>query len=117
VDRVAGAVEDSWDTCPGREVRTCGGLVVDPRKTTQHYGRRGFNRVCPQNSVVAVPVGIRGDTWRHHEGCVMAKQLCLDRVAYTLVSCLENPSFHSLVEPKIQRCFEPSCLCFVIFID
>jgi hypothetical protein len=38
-------------------------------------------------------------------------------LAYTLVSCLENHSFHSLVKPEIHRCFEPSCMCFVIFID
>jgi hypothetical protein len=54
---------------------THGGLVVDPRKTTQHYGWRVFDRVWPENSVVAVPRGIRGGTWHHHKRCIKAKQL------------------------------------------
>jgi hypothetical protein len=57
------------------------GLVVDPRKITQCYRQRVFDRVWLQNSAVAVPVAIRGGTWRHHEGCVKAKQLHVERVA------------------------------------
>jgi hypothetical protein len=60
---------------------THGGLVVDPRKNTQRYGRRVFDRVRPQNSVMAVPTGIRGGTWRHREGCVKVKELRVERVA------------------------------------
>jgi hypothetical protein len=60
---------------------THGGLTVDSRKIIQRYGRRVFDRVWPQNSVVAVSAGIRGNTWRHHEGCVEAKQLRVERVA------------------------------------
>jgi hypothetical protein len=30
----------------------------------------GFAKFGPQNSVLAVPVGIRGGTWCHHERCV-----------------------------------------------
>jgi hypothetical protein len=56
------------------------GLVVDPRKTTQHYGQRVFDRVWTQNSVVAVPAGIRGGTWHHREGCIKAKQLRVERM-------------------------------------
>jgi hypothetical protein len=41
----------------------------------------GFDRVWPQNSAVAVPAGTRGDTWRHREGHVKAKQLRVERVA------------------------------------
>jgi hypothetical protein len=41
---------------------THGGLVVNPRKTTQRYERRVFDRVWPQNSVVVVFAGIGGST-------------------------------------------------------
>jgi hypothetical protein len=57
------------------------GLVVDPRKTTQCYGRRVFDRVWPQNSAVVVSAGIRGDTWHHREGCVKANQLHVECMA------------------------------------
>jgi hypothetical protein len=60
---------------------TRGGLVVDPRKTTQHYRRRVFDRVWHQNSVVSVLAGIKGGVWRHHEACIEAKQLRVERVA------------------------------------
>ena len=33
----------------------------------------------PQNSAVAVPAGIGGSTWCHHEVCVEAKQLRVER--------------------------------------
>jgi hypothetical protein len=70
--------------CPGRghahAVHYSCGLVVDPRKTTQHYGQWVFDRVWPQNSSMAVLTGIRGGTWRHREGCVKAKQLCVECV-------------------------------------
>jgi hypothetical protein len=60
---------------------TRGGLVVDPRKPTQRYGRRVYDRVWPQNLVAAVPARIGGDTWCHHNGCVKEKQLRVERVA------------------------------------
>jgi hypothetical protein len=71
-------VQDVGDT---HAVSTRGGLMADPRKNTQRYGRRVFDRVRPQNSVMAVPTGIRGGTWRHREGCVKAKELRVERVA------------------------------------
>jgi hypothetical protein len=67
---VADAIEDSRDTCPGRGTHTwCdthGGLVVKSRKPTQLRWR--------------VPMGNRGDTGRHHEWCIKAKQLHMERV-------------------------------------
>ena len=57
------------------------GFVVKPQKTTQRYGRWVFDRVWPENSAMAVPVGIGGATWRHHEGCVEEKQLRVERVS------------------------------------
>jgi hypothetical protein len=59
---------------------TRAGLVVDPRKTTQHYGWWVFDRVWPQNSAVAVPMGIKGGIRRHHEGCIETKQIHVERV-------------------------------------
>jgi hypothetical protein len=56
-------------------------LVVDPRKTTQRYKRRAFDRVWPPNLAVTVTTGIRGDTWHHHEGSVKAKQIQVEHVA------------------------------------
>jgi hypothetical protein len=49
-------------------------LVVEPQN---HLALRmiGFHRVGPQNSAVAIPTRIIGGMWRHHEGCVEAKQL------------------------------------------
>jgi hypothetical protein len=52
---------------------TRGGLAVDPRKTTQCHEQQVFDGVCSQNSTVAVPVGIRGSTWRHYGVCVETK--------------------------------------------
>jgi hypothetical protein len=65
---------------------TRGGLVVDPRKTTQRYGRQVFDRVWLQNSAVAVSAGIRGGMWRHCKGYVKTKQLRMERVAVRLKS-------------------------------
>jgi hypothetical protein len=62
------------------------GLVVEPQKPTQCYRRHIFDRVWPQNLVVVVPVGIICDMWRHHEGCVKAKQLRVERVAVRSIS-------------------------------
>jgi hypothetical protein len=42
----------------------------------------GFVEFGPQNSAAAVPMEISGDTWHHSEGCVKAKQLCVERVAF-----------------------------------
>jgi hypothetical protein len=67
-------------TC-GTRCDTHGGLVVEPQKTTQRYGRRVFDRVWSQNSAVAVLLGIGGNTWRHHGGCVEEKQLRVECVA------------------------------------
>jgi hypothetical protein len=59
---------------------THGGLVVDPQKTTLHYGQQVFDRVWPQNSTVAAPAGTNDDTWRHSEWCIKVKQLLVERV-------------------------------------
>jgi hypothetical protein len=45
-----------------------------------------YDRVWPQNSSVAVSVGIGGGTWRHHEGCIEAKQLHVEHVAVRSIS-------------------------------
>jgi hypothetical protein len=37
-----------------------------------------FTEFGPQNSMVAVQVGIGGGMWHHSEGCVRAKQLCVE---------------------------------------
>jgi hypothetical protein len=76
---LVGHMSRTWGTCTWCD--THGGLVVKPRKSTQRYGRRVFNRVWPQNSAVVIPVGIGGDMWHHHEGCVKAKQLRVEHVA------------------------------------
>jgi hypothetical protein len=60
---------------------TSGDLVVEPRKTTQRYGRWVFDRVGPQNSAAAIPLGTGGGTWRHHGGCVEVKQLPVEWMA------------------------------------
>jgi hypothetical protein len=36
--------------------------------------------------VVVVPTRIRGGTWHHHEGCIEAKQLRVERVAVRSIS-------------------------------
>jgi hypothetical protein len=41
----------------------------------------GFAEFGPQNSVVAVPEGTGGGTWRDRGGCVKAKQLRVKDVA------------------------------------
>jgi hypothetical protein len=41
----------------------------------------GFAEFGPQNSAAAVSEGTGGDTWHHNEGCVKAKQLCVEHVA------------------------------------
>jgi hypothetical protein len=76
---VASIVEDWGDTCLGRGGRThtvryslwFGGWSSKNHPALQ---TTGFDRVWPQNSV-AILAGIRDGTWRHHEGCVKAKQL------------------------------------------
>jgi hypothetical protein len=71
-------VQDMGDA---HAVRYSRGLVVDPRKNTHRYIWWVFDRVWPQNLAVAVLVGIRGGTWRHHGGCIEAKQLRAECVA------------------------------------
>jgi hypothetical protein len=39
-----------------------------------------FVEFGPQNSMAVVPEGIGGGTWRHNEGCVKSKQLCVEDV-------------------------------------
>jgi hypothetical protein len=77
VNRVAGAIEDWQDMCPGRGdayvVRYSRQLVVEPQ-TTHRYGRWVFDRVWPQNSVVVVLVGISGNTFHHNKWCIKARQ-------------------------------------------
>lgn len=53
------------------------GFEVEP----QNHPSTSFAEFGPQNLVVAVLAGIRGDTWHHREGCVKAKQLCVECVA------------------------------------
>jgi hypothetical protein len=43
----------------------------------------GFAKFRPQNSAVAVPVGVGGGTWHHSEVCVKAMQLRVERVVVT----------------------------------
>jgi hypothetical protein len=88
VERVTHQSEDiaEWDTSPGRRGRACNAIIMavwwfsleKPPSTTDGGV---FGRVWPQISAVAVSVGIRGGTWRHHEGCAEAKKLCVERVA------------------------------------
>jgi hypothetical protein len=40
----------------------------------------GFDEFGPQNSAVALPMGVGGGTWHHSEVCVKAKRLCVERV-------------------------------------
>jgi hypothetical protein len=85
VDHVVGVVEDYRDTR----------LVVEDTHAVQYSQRvwwfgpqkhptlrmASFAVFGPQNSVVAIPKGTGGGTWRHSEVCVKAKQLRLKRVA------------------------------------
>jgi hypothetical protein len=54
------------------------GLVFSASKPPSAMG---FAEFGPQNSVVAVPEGIGGSTWRDHGGCIKAKQLRVKDVA------------------------------------
>jgi hypothetical protein len=56
---------------------TRGGFMVE----RQNHPAATFTEFGPQKLVVAVLAEIRGGTWRHHEGCVVAKQLCVERMA------------------------------------
>jgi hypothetical protein len=59
---------------------THGGLVVEPQNYPTLW-MTGFIEFVPQNSAAAVLEGTGGDTWRHNEWCVKAKQLLVERVA------------------------------------
>jgi hypothetical protein len=54
--------------------------VVD---TTNHPALEmaGFAEFGPQNSAMTVPERTSGGTWRHSEGCIKVKQLCVERMA------------------------------------
>jgi hypothetical protein len=54
--------------------------VVEPRKTSQRCGRWVLLSLASKLGG-AVPVGIREDMWHHHEGCIEAKQLLVERMA------------------------------------
>jgi sarcosine oxidase delta subunit len=58
---------------------TRGGLVVEPQN---HLAVRiaVFAQFGPQNSVMAVPMGIKDVMWSHHGGCVEAKHLRVERM-------------------------------------
>jgi hypothetical protein len=58
------------------EFGTHDGLVSKPPSSTD--GR--FHRVWASKLGSVVPVGIRGSMWRHREGCIEAKQLCVECV-------------------------------------
>jgi hypothetical protein len=80
---------------------THGGLVVDPRKNTQCYGRQVFDRVWPQNSAMIVSTGIEGGTWHHHEKCVKAKQLHVEHVVTP--GFKEQSQVHLIHAPRRQH--------------
>jgi hypothetical protein len=86
-DRVAGAVADWRDMCPGHRGRACGALLTTvwrlSLKTTQHHVWRVSIEFGPKNSVVRFrweSEEARG-SWHHREGCIEAKQLRVERVA------------------------------------
>jgi hypothetical protein len=69
VGHVVDVVKDWQDMCLGRGGHACGALLT------------AVWWLILENSVVLVPVGIRGGTWHHREGCIKAKQLCVEHVA------------------------------------
>jgi hypothetical protein len=85
VDRVAGMVEDWWDTRliveDVHEVR-CSRQVwwFGP----QNHPALGFAEFGPQNSAVAVPEGTCDGTRRDRGGCVKVKQLRVKDMAVGL---------------------------------
>jgi hypothetical protein len=68
--------QDVGDVHDVRYSQRFDGLASKPPSTTDDR----FAEFGSQNLVVTVPVGIRGGTW-HHEGCVKAKQLRVERMA------------------------------------
>jgi hypothetical protein len=79
VDRVAGVVEDWWDTHlimeDVHEVRCSRQVWWFGPQNHQALRIANFAEFVPQNSVVAVPEGTGGGMWRDRGGCVKAKQL------------------------------------------
>jgi hypothetical protein len=57
----------------------CGLVIWDSKPPNATDG--GFAKFGPQNLATTVPLVICGGTWHHSEGCVKAKQLCVERVA------------------------------------
>jgi hypothetical protein len=79
VDRVAGMVEDWWDTCLVVEdvykVRCSRRVLWFGPQNHPTLQMVGFAVFGPQNSAAAIPEGTGGSTWRDRGGCVMVKQL------------------------------------------
>jgi hypothetical protein len=100
VGHVARAVENWWDTCLGRGIRACGALLMEVSVVeSQNHPSAGFAEFGPQNSEVAVPMGIEDGTWRHHEGSVEAKQLRVECVAIN-----QYPRSWSILPPPEWIC-------------
>jgi hypothetical protein len=60
--------------------RGLSGCTSKPPSSTVHW----FCRIGSSKSSNAAPTGIRGDTLRHHHGCVKMKQLHEECVAINL---------------------------------
>ena len=56
------------------------GCTAKPTSSTVHW----FCQIRASKSSDAAPTGIKGDTWRHHQGCIKAKQLHEECVAIKL---------------------------------
>jgi hypothetical protein len=77
-------VEDWRDTCLERGGRACGAILMavwwfGPQNHPALW-MAGFAKFGPQNSTVAVPVGISGGTWHYNEGCIKAKKHRVERL-------------------------------------
>jgi hypothetical protein len=60
-------------------------LVVEPQNHPA-LQMESFAEFGPQNLAVAIPEGTGGGTWRHSEGCVKVKQLCVERVVVASIT-------------------------------
>jgi hypothetical protein len=85
LDHVASMVEDWQDTRliveDIHEVRCSPQVWWFGPQNHPALRMTGFAKFGPQNSVVAVPKGTGGGTWRDRGGCVKAKQLRVKDVA------------------------------------
>jgi hypothetical protein len=88
VDRVAGMVEDWWDTRlivkDVHEVQCSRQVWWFGSQNHPALRMAGFAEFGPQKSAVAVPEGIGGSTRHDRGGCIKAKQLRVKDVAVGL---------------------------------